>query len=78
MYVLLLKESEDATQVIYRFGPNETQMGRLSFDKQSGQATELEPAPVPNDHHLFIRAVQKIRQHARTGQFPARTVWASG
>lgn len=76
-YVLILKESEDEITAIYRFGPNRDQLGRLAFDKRTGRATELDPAPVAQNPHLFIRAQAKIYQHWLEGSLPERTVWAS-
>lgn len=76
-YVLILKESEDQTTAIYRFGPNREQMGRLTFDKSTGQADELDRAPVNEHHHLFVRASAKIYKHWLEGELPEKTVWAS-
>lgn len=76
-YVLLVKESEDDTSVVYGFGPHEEKLGRLQLDKTSGVVKEIEPAPTNNAEALFPRAAVKIRQHWREGNFPEKSCWAS-
>ena len=77
MYILLLKELEDETQVTYRFGPDEQHLGRLQLNKADGEVSELEPAPGEIDEALFTRAAVKLRQHWRAGSFPEKSSWAS-
>ncbi len=76
-FYILLKESEDATSVVYGFGPHEEKLGRLLLDKTSGTVKEIEPAPINNPEAFFPRAAVKIRQHWREGSFPDKTCWAS-
>lgn len=76
-YVLLLKESEDDNKVVYRFGPNEEELGRLQVDKLTGKVKEIEPAPTYNSSALFPRAATKIYRHWKEGNFPEQSCWAS-
>ncbi len=76
-YVLIRKEAEDDDRVVYQFGPNENQLGRLSFDKRSGVAEEIEAVPVEQKHQFFVRAAAKIHQHWLKGSLPERTSWSS-
>lgn len=76
-YILLLKEREDTTSVVYRFGPHEELLGRLQLDKISGMVTEIEAVPTGNSEVFFPRAAVKIRQHWREGGFPEKSCWAS-
>lgn len=76
-HVLLLKESEDDTTVIYRFGPHEQELGRLALTKSDGSVTQLQPAPAQNPQAYFMRAATKVRQHWRQGTFPQQSCWAS-
>ena len=34
VYVKMIKMFDDEKRVIYRFGPNENQMGEIEFDKE--------------------------------------------
>lgn len=76
-YVLLLKESEDNNDVVYRFGAHEEKLGRLRLDKTSGLVDELDPAPTDNCRAFFTRAAVKVRQHWRERVFPEKSCWAS-
>lgn len=76
-YILLLKESEDDNKVVYRFGPNEEELGRLQLDKLTGEVKEIEPAPTDNSSALFPRAATKIYQHWKEENFPHQSCWAS-
>jgi hypothetical protein len=76
-YVLLLKEIEDATSVVYSFGPHEEMLGRLWLDKTSGEVKEIEPTPTQNPEAFFPRAAVKLRQYWREGSFPEKGCWAS-
>lgn len=76
-HVLLEKESESESEVVYRFGPPELVVGKLSIRKSDGDVVELEPLPVDHAQAFFTRAVYKLLQHWQRGQFPDRTSWAS-
>ncbi|MCL1465557.1 hypothetical protein [Argonema galeatum] len=76
-YVLLWKEKEDDTSVVYCFGPHEKLFGKLWLDKTNGVVKEIEPVPTNNSDALFPRAAVKIRQHWKQGNFPEKTCWAS-
>ena len=78
-YVLILKESEDPDTVTYRFGPSESEMGRLRINKLDGRVEELEapPGDPAMASHIFQRATWRLLKHFATGEFPDRTVWAS-
>lgn len=77
IYVLLLKESEDDTTVIYRFGPHQQKLGCLALTKSDGSVTQLQPAPTQHPQAYFMRAATKVRQHWRQGSFPETSCWAS-
>ena len=76
-YVLLWKEKEDDTSVVYCFSPDEKLFGRLWLDKSNGEIKEIEPVPINNSQAVFVRAAIKIRQHWKQGNFPEKTCWAS-
>jgi hypothetical protein len=77
LYVLLVKESEDDQSVVYLFGPNEDQLGRLRINKNNGAVEELTPVPTDNAKKFFMPAAVKIRQHWRNNLFPDKTSHAS-
>jgi hypothetical protein len=76
-YVLLLKESEDESSVIYSFGPHEEKLGRLQSKKADGVAREIEPVPTDNSEAFFTRAAVKLHQYWQKGDFPEKSCWAS-
>lgn len=61
-FVLLLKDYEDESIVIYRFGPKEEIMGRIQLNKDSRMFSELEPITNPNHSNQFYfdRAAQRM------------------
>jgi hypothetical protein len=76
-FVLLVKESEDDHQVVYRFGPQEDGFGRLILNRDSGHVVQLEPCKSEQAQAFFTRAAVKVRQHWREGHFPNESCWAS-
>ncbi len=76
-YVVILKQSEDHSAVIYSFGSTEEKLGLLQLEKDSGNVKELEPVPEKNSESLFARAAVKVRQHWKEGLYPEKTCWAS-
>jgi hypothetical protein len=77
MYILLLKDLDDETQVTYRFGPDEQHLGALRLNKSDGEVEQVEPVPGQDTQAFFTRAAVKIRQHWKQGAFPEKTSWAS-
>jgi len=78
-FVLILKEYEDNEKVIYKFGPNETTLGKIQFDKHRNVFTELEPVPDPEmtSKFYFDRAAQKITKCVIKGIFLDRMTFES-
>jgi len=78
-FVLILKEYEDNEVVIYKFGPNETTLGKIQFDKIRNHFVELEPVPdseMPSKFY-FDRAAQKITKCVIKGEFIERMTFES-
>lgn len=81
-FVLLLKECENENVVIYRFGPNEQQMGLIELNKVTDIFSELEPVPNaarPSSKFYFDRAAQRIVRCLieEGGVFPDKLTFAS-
>lgn len=80
-FVLLLKEHEDEGVVIYKFGPNEQQMGRIELNKKTNMFSELEPVPDQNQSPKFYfdRAAQRLARCVvkEGGVFPDKTAFES-
>ena len=77
VYVLLLKEYEDETKVIYKYGPNEEITGKIGYDKKLNKLMEIEPITkegIPNDFYLN-RAARKLALLSvkGNGEFPEKT-----
>jgi len=80
-YVLLLKEYEDEEKVIYSFGPNEVNMGKIELNKRTRMFSELEAisdSSIPSKFY-FDRAAQKLAICLARGGgvFPDRTTFES-
>lgn len=76
-YVMIIKEREDDREVIYRFGPDESNLGSLRLEKANGEVIEVSPLQTDNARHFIIRATVKLRQHWNKGEYPDRTSWES-
>ncbi|KEO84822.1 hypothetical protein [Tumebacillus flagellatus] len=80
-YVLLIKEHEDETSVIYKFGPNEQVMGKIELNKETRKFSELESLPDPSipSAFYFDRAAQRLAVCfvREGGKFPDRTSFES-
>ncbi|MMZ47643.1 hypothetical protein D1872_92930 [compost metagenome] len=61
-FVLLFKEYEDDTVVIYKYGPNEHTMGKIQLNKDTKLFSEIEPLPDSNHSNKFYfdRAAQRM------------------
>ncbi|MCV9948936.1 hypothetical protein [Paenibacillus sp. BT-177] len=61
-FVLLFKEHEDETVVIYRYGPNEHIMGKVQLNKETKLFSEIEPLSDPSHSNKFYfdRAAQQM------------------
>lgn len=80
-FVLLLKEHEDEGVVIYKFGPNEQQMGRIELNKKTNMFSELEPVLEQNQSSKFYfdRAAQRLARCVvkEGGVFPDKAAFES-
>lgn len=76
-YVMLVKVNEDDQGVTYNFGTDPEHLGKVHLDKDNGKIQEIEAINIENYQHIFTRAVIKLRQHWKAGNFPDHTCWAS-
>lgn len=81
VYILIVKEEEDDSAVVYRFGPNEETIGKLLYNKKSQTFSELEPVFCDNSKRsefYFNRAAQKLAKAIiKDREYPDKTCWAS-
>ena len=77
IYIEIIKVAETAGQAEYSFGASAEKVGRLRLNKASGAVTVLVPLADDVGSRYTARATQKIVQHWRKGESPARTCWAS-
>lgn len=80
-FVLLLKEYEDESKVIYRFGPKEQIMGKIQLDKEKRMFSEIEPIDNPSHSSKFYfdRAAQRMARCLikENGVFPEKMTFES-
>ncbi|WP_322925070.1 hypothetical protein [Paenibacillus campi] len=80
-FVLLLKDYEDESIVIYRFGPKENIMGKIELNKEARTFSELEPINNPNHSNQFYfdRAAQRMARCLlkEEGVFPEKMTFES-
>jgi hypothetical protein len=79
-YVLLLKEKDDEESVIYKFGPNELNMGKIMLNKKTMIFTEIEPVhdELIKPKFYFDRAALKITKYFSSGRgFPDKASFES-
>lgn len=77
IYIAIRKLREDSESVIYTFGPDETRMGQLRLQKDSGDVSLLKPVAGDEKETFFSRAAYKVKRHWEEGRFPEVTCWAS-
>ncbi|MCG3089815.1 hypothetical protein [Sporosarcina cyprini] len=62
VFVLMLKQFEDAERVIYQYGPNEDLMGRIEYDKKNrviNQVSQIDSQEF-TDEFFFKRAGRRL------------------
>ncbi|OBZ13598.1 hypothetical protein [Bacillus sp. FJAT-26390] len=81
IYVMLVKEEENDTHVIYQFGPEEDKLGKVKLDKRTGDFEELLPVPnISRESNFYLfRAVSRLQKILKenNGVFPDTTSFAS-
>ncbi|EPY2274697.1 hypothetical protein ACFLKB_00705 [Clostridium sp. FAM 1755] len=77
VFVLLIKEYEDAEKVVYKYGPNEEVMGKIEYNKIDRTFKEIEAIEQEGDSNEFFinLAAQRISRIVvrEKGVFPERT-----
>lgn len=80
-FVLLLKDYEDESVVIYRYGPKEDIMGKIQLNKETRMFAELEPInnPKHSNQFYFDRAAQRMARCLvkEGGIFPEKLTFES-
>lgn len=79
-YVVIIKEYEDDTSIVIRYGPEESRLGKAVIDKATKSYKELEPVSGTESKFYFNCAVGKVIRHLmnNSGQeFPERDFYAS-
>jgi len=73
-YIKMIKELEDDKKVVYRFGPNDNQMGLIEFDKQEKEFKVLKhvnDSVHSNETYERWAAIQIVRlMITHKGRFP--------
>lgn len=74
VYMKMIKKFDDKERVIYQFGPNENQMGKIEFDKREKTFNILKPvndARISNQAYENWAAEKIIKLMVKNnGQFP--------
>lgn len=76
-YLDIRKLEENTEYVIYEFGDNDSEVGKLCIQKADGGVKELQSAPGDNSGRRFQRAASKVIEHWKNGEYPTGTCWAS-
>lgn len=81
-YVILIKQLDNEHRVIYKFGPNEDDMGLIELNKVTRLFAELSPVPGVSESKskfFFDRAAQRLARCLikEGGVFPDNTFFAS-
>lgn len=78
-YVLLVKEEETEEFVVYKFGPNKDNLGRLRLNKISAEPEEIEKVPGTTSNFYYFTAASKLIRILKEGDgvFPDTTSYAS-
>lgn len=62
VFILMLKEFEDETKVVYLYGPNEDSMGKIEYDKKKEVINQISPicSNEFDDEFFFKRAGRRL------------------
>lgn len=79
IHVVLIKESEDENEVIYRFGPDESRLGKIKFNKKTKEGDYMMNVPNTETNFYYFRALYTLTKIAEQPDhiFPDRTFFAS-
>ena len=81
IYIQMNKLSEDDNLVIYQYGPNEKDLGKVGYEKNKKEILDIEPLVINGEKKdfLFQKAAQKLvlTAHKNSDNFPDRLVIAS-
>lgn len=75
VYVDKVRENDE--EVVYRFGPSDSQNGELLLNKKTGEIKQLVPVSVGNSGFYYQRAAMKILRHHQAKEYPEKTQYAS-
>ena len=74
VYVKMIKMFDDEKRVIYQFGPNENQMGKIEFDKERkifNVLKHINDSKISNQAYENWTSEQIIKiMYRNNGQFP--------
>lgn len=79
-HLLLIKDKEDESDVIYFFGPNKNQLGKINFNKKTKAFSSLSPVPDLDDswsNHYLKYAAKRLVKCDIDGYFPEETFYMS-
>lgn len=79
-YVVIIKEHEDDNNIIIRYGPEESRLGKAVIEKLTRSYKEIEPVPGTESKFYFNCAVGKVIRHLLNNsgeEFPERGFYAS-
>lgn len=79
-YVLMLREYEDNEKVIFKFGPNESTMGKVAINKITKEYSEIEPVPGTENKFYYNCTVSKLLRYLMDNDgkgFPEKMFYAS-
>ena len=77
MYIAIRRISTNEDSADYAFGEDESRMGRLSLNLETGTATLLEACPDDSSEGIYQRAARKLFLHWQKGESPETTCWAT-
>ncbi|WP_291584063.1 hypothetical protein [Clostridium sp. UBA6640] len=78
-YVLIIKISEDKNTAIYGFGPDEENLGKVEFNKLTGEYKKID-TDISIPEFYYLTAVSKILRHNKNNPhdlYPNKIIYAS-
>lgn len=77
MYIAIRLLNKDHDWADYAYGEDESLMGRLRLDLNTGESTVVQPHPEDRTEGMFQRVARKLFLHWKAGEIPESTCWAS-
>jgi len=77
IYIQIVKAEEDASGVVYDFGPSEGLCGKVFVEKATGDVSLLQLDDPKRETFYLSRVTRVLKRHYAAGTYPDKTCYAA-